>query len=192
MFEYFDELNAVLHKTEVTGVIGKKYPQSYPLTFDQGCEVLTKSANLAGDTGHKICFVGNGGSCAIASHLSVDFQKRARISAMAFDNPAMLTCLGNDFGYGDIYTQQIKYHVRSGDVVVAISSSGESKNILNAAKAAKIHGADVITFSGFHHDNKLRQLGYTNFYVPSFEYGFVELAHFAILHSIVDKIVKNV
>src|ERR1700722_16788618 len=153
-FAYFDELNSLLHRVECTGKMGAKYPQFYPLTFEAACGYVIESANVARTTRHKICFVGNGGSAAIASHLSVDFQKRAGIPAMAFNDSAMLSCLGNDLGFRNTYTEQIKHHIHTNDVVICISSSGMSANILEAAKEAKILGGEVITFSGFSETNK--------------------------------------
>lgn len=131
-------------------------------------------------------FIGNGGSAAIASHSAIDFWKNGRIRAQCFNDPAQLTCLANDFGYEKVFSEAIKMFVRSGDVLFAISSSGESSNILNAVAEALRHDCFIATFSGFAPENPLRNMGHVNFYVPSGEYGYVELAHQVIMHALLD------
>jgi D-sedoheptulose 7-phosphate isomerase len=139
------------------------------------------------DAKRKIMLVGNGGSAAIASHMAIDLSKNARVPAMAFNDASALTCLANDYGYQRVFAEQIQYHGTSGDILVAISSSGASENIINAVLAARyIGGVQVFTFSGFLPKNRLRGCGDINFYVPSDQYGFVELTHQIILHQIVD------
>lgn len=140
----------------------------------------------AGGRGHKVMFIGNGGSAAIASHMAIDFAKNGGIPAMVFNDGPALTCLGNDLGFDQIFAQQIELHGRPGDVLFAISSSGNSADIVNGVKAAREAGCAVVGLSGFQPDNKLRRLGDLNFYVPSDEYGFVELMHQIICHAIFD------
>ena len=139
----------------------------------------------AHDTGCKVMLVGNGGSAAIASHIAVDLSKNAGIRATAFNDASALTCLANDYGYEDVFRKQVLYYGVRGDVLVAISSSGRSPNILRAADAARSL-MPVFTFSGFEADNPLRQMGDLNFYVPSNSYGLVETAHQLLLHYVVD------
>jgi D-sedoheptulose 7-phosphate isomerase len=136
--------------------------------------------------GNKIMFVGNGGSAGIASHLAIDYSKNGCLRAMAFNDAAALTCLSNDLGYDKVFSEQIALHARPGDLLVAISSSGASGNILNAVRAARAAGAAVVTLSGFTPDNPLRQAGDINFYVRSDAYGFVEVAHLALCHAVLD------
>ena len=140
----------------------------------------------AGGRGHKVMFIGNGGSAAIASHMAIDFAKNGGIPAMAFNDGPALTCLGNDLGFDQIFAHQIELHGRPGDVLFAISSSGNSADIVNGVSAAREAGCAVVGLSGFQPDNKLRRLGDLNFYVPSDEYGFVELMHQIICHAIFD------
>lgn len=190
MSTYFDEFGLILNKIEITSRIGIKYPQFSPFQYDAGIEYVKESIVVASNTQHRLFFVGNGGSAAIASHLAVDFQKRAGIPSVACNDGAMLTCLSNDYGYDHSFDEQLKHHLRCNDILFCISSSGNSQNILNAAQVGLEKQAEVITLSGFDEKNKLRQLGHINIYVPSSEYGYVELAHFAVLHSIVDALVK--
>jgi D-sedoheptulose 7-phosphate isomerase len=131
--------------------------------------------------------VGNGGSAAIASHVAVDLNKNCAVRAMAFNDAAALTCYANDYGYDEVFAQQVERHGLPQDILIAISSSGSSRNILNAVHAAKeIDRCQVVTFSGFAGDNPLRRLGHVNFYIPSREYGFVEIAHQILLHAVTD------
>src|SRR5580692_4950839 len=136
--------------------------------------------------GNKLIFVGNGGSAAIASHMATDYSKNGDVRAMALNDSSMLTCLGNDLGYDRVFAKQIELHARAGDLVIAISSSGRSANILNAVKAARAAKCSVATLSGFTADNPLCRLGDINFYLASDRYGFVEIGHLTICHAILD------
>lgn len=133
----------------------------------------------------RILFIGNGGSASIASHMATDFQKNGGVTAMTFNDSSMLTCLANDYEYAEVFAKQIGMHAQPNDVLVAISSSGKSENILRGLQVAQMRGCRTITLSGFDHDNPLRQRGGINFYVPSHEYGLVEITHLAILHSMI-------
>jgi len=139
--------------------------------------------------GRKVIFVGNGGSAGIASHQAVDYWKNGGMRAIAFNDGALLTCVGNDFGYPHVFEKPIEMFADAGDVLIAISSSGRSENILRAARAGARTGCRVITLSGFGPDNPLRGLGEVNFYLPSDSYGHVEITHLAICHCILDTIV---
>ena len=143
-------------------------------------------ARRAHAAGNKLIFVGNGGSAAIASHMATDFSKNGNIRSLALNDSAMVTCLGNDLGYDQVFAKQIEMYVRPGDILIAISSSGRSANIINAVHAARAARCGIITFSGFNHDNPLRSLGNINFYVDSDRYGFVEIAHLTLCHAILD------
>jgi D-sedoheptulose 7-phosphate isomerase len=140
----------------------------------------------AHDGGKKIIFVGNGGSAGISSHLAIDYTKNGGLRSLAFNDGAALTCLGNDLGYEYVFAKQIEMHGRTGDVLVAISSSGRSPNILKAVSAAREGGLVILTLSGFGSDNPLRRLGDYNIYVASGEYGIVEVTHLALCHAILD------
>lgn len=140
---------------------------------------------IARGTG-KVMFVGNGGSAGIAGHLAIDFAKNGGVRAVTFNDASSLTCLGNDLGYENVFAKQVEMQALPGDVLVAISSSGRSQNILNAARVATARGCEVVTLSGFSPENELRGLGDINFFVDSAVYGFVETAHQAVLHAILD------
>jgi len=144
---------------------------------------LARRVHAAGNT---LFFIGNGGSAGIASHVAIDYSKNGGIRAMALNDGAALTCLGNDLGFENVFAKQIEFHGRSGDLLVAISSSGRSPNILRAVGAARDRGMAVVTLSGFLPDNPLRRLGDLNLYVGSGEYGFVEIAHLGLCHAVLD------
>ena len=137
---------------------------------------------------NKVILVGNGASAAIASHCAVDFMKQAGIRAITFNEPSLLTCFANDYGYEKWVTKAIDYYADPGDVVILISSSGESKNIINGAKHAKARGCKVATFSGFSPRNSLRKIGDVNFWVNSDIYNIVECTHMIWLTSVIDLI----
>ena len=131
-------------------------------------------------------FIGNGGSAGIAGHLAIDFTKNGGLRAMAFNDPMALTCVGNVLGYDSVFDKPIEMHARPGDLLVAISSSGKSPNILAAVAAARARDCAVATYSGFSPENDLRRLGDINFYVDAMEYGFVEISHLALCHAVLD------
>lgn len=140
--------------------------------------------------GRKTIVVGNGGSAAIASHVAVDLTKNARIRAMNFNEADLITCFANDYGYEHWMEKAIECYGEPGDVLIAISSSGQSKNILNACLAARRLGfAAIVTLSGFASDNPLRRLGDHNFFVDSRAYNLVELTHQFWLLALVDLII---
>jgi D-sedoheptulose 7-phosphate isomerase len=102
----------------------------------------------------------------------------------------LLTCISNDYGYEHVFEKPIEMFAKREDIVFAISSSGESKNIVRGVNAARLKECSVITLSGFKDDNILSTLGDINFYVPSRKYGLVEVIHHSICHCILDTIVS--
>ena len=143
------------------------------------------------ERGGKVILVGNGGSASIAGHMEMDLCNRADVRAQVFNDPPVLTALANDHGYETAFARLIHLHAGPHDVLVAISSSGKSRNILNAVDAAREHGCAVITFSGFAADNPLRSRGDLNFYIASDHYGMVEVAHHALGHFLTDYAVHD-
>jgi len=130
--------------------------------------------------------IGNGGSSAIASHFTTDLLRTLSISSTTFSDGSLLTCFANDCGYEHVYSTPLKRNIRERDLLIAISSSGQSLNIVNAVKVAKEAKVPVITLSGFSKDNPLRVLGDLNIWVDSSDYGIVEVAHFSLLHTVID------
>ena len=136
--------------------------------------------------GGKAIFIGNGGSAAIASHMAIDYCKNGGFPGLAFNDAAALTCLANDLGYEQAFAHQISNLGKSEDILIAISSSGASANIIAAAETASSINMKLITLSGFEENNSLRKRGHMNFFVPITEYGFVEITHLVLCHAILD------
>jgi D-sedoheptulose 7-phosphate isomerase len=131
--------------------------------------------------------LGNGGSNAIASHISVDYTKFLNTPTLTFSNTAMLTAYTNDYGQDQAYTKFIEHFYNPDTLVILISSSGNSPNIVNAAHYCVDNNIPLIILSGFDTNNKLNQTNAIfKYHVPHNSYGVVELAHEILLHSIVD------
>lgn len=128
--------------------------------------------------------VGNGGSETIASHVAIDFLF-AGISTFSLSTPAVTTAISNDLGYEQVYERQIE-SLQPGGCLIAISSSGNSKNIVNAIYEAQKKQYKIITLSGFKPDNAIRSMGDINLYVPYEDYGIVEVSHMMMLHYMIN------
>ena len=140
----------------------------------------------------KVMIFGNGGSSAIASHFSVDLTKTANIRSVNYNEADLITCFANDFGYERWVEKAIDFYSDEKDVLILISSSGESKNMLNGAKAARnANFKSIVTLSGFAKDNRLSQLGDINLWMDSKAYNFVESVHQIWLLTVVDLIVGS-
>ncbi len=141
--------------------------------------------------GGKVMFVGNGASAAISSHQAADYLKNGGMRALAFNDAALLTCISNDISFERVFEKPVSLFAGRGDVLVAISSSGRSANVVRAARAARAAGCAVITLTGFSPANPLRRLGDINFHVPSRLYGHVEVLHHSICHCILEYIIDG-
>jgi D-sedoheptulose 7-phosphate isomerase len=181
---YYNQLHSCLDSIVV------KDARSTEMSLGEGIEWTCNLILTRKESGNKLLFIGNGASAAISSHMATDFSKNVGIRATAFNDGVLLTCMGNDFGYNAVFEQPIKMFADKEDVLFAISSSGNSANILAAAEAAKTIGCTVITLSGFKTDNPLRSMGNMNFYVPAHDYGQVEVIHHSICHCILNTIVN--
>ncbi|MCK9614342.1 MAG: SIS domain-containing protein [Candidatus Omnitrophica bacterium] len=183
--QYFRELNNIINKVEVNCHKGKN------ILLEKAITDIVNSIINCSKKGNKVILTGNGGSASIASHTATDLLKNAKIPALAFSDSSLLTCLSNDLGYENVFKKPIEMLAKKGDIVFAISSSGSSKNILNAANMAKDKNCFLATLSGFKKYNPLQKLGDINFYVPSQSYGYVELTHSIICHCITDRLVEK-
>lgn len=169
-------------KAEATGTCEER------LDLEVALERLRTEFRAASADSGRLIFMGNGGSAAIASHLAVDFTKNAGLPAIAFNDVAMLTCLANDYSYEEVFARQLAFYATRRDIVVIVSSSGRSPNVLRSAEAARDVGCRMlVTFSGMDPNNVLRTLGDLNFYVPCRDYGLAEISHLALLHSVVSR-----
>lgn len=154
--------------------------------MQKGCDAILKAAAA----GHKIYVAGNGGSAAIADHLCCDWTKgthcegHATIASHSFSaNVALYSAIANDYGFEKVFSTQVGFFGSAGDVLIAISSSGNSPNILQAVEAAKAANMFVIGFSGFS-GGRLAAVVDASIYVPVDNYGVVEDAHQSAMHII--------
>ena len=138
-----------------------------------------------------IYIIGNGGSSSIAEHIAIELTKNAGLRAMAFSGSPLLTTFSNDFGYDRVFQKAIEHFANEKDVLIAISGTGTSKNILNACLAAKKKNMEIITLSGFGINNPLRKVGDINFWVDSKAFGYIEMIHTIILHYCIDAIIGS-
>ena len=139
-----------------------------------------------------IFIIGNGGSASTASHMATDFSKQAyvlgrrplRAHALT-DNIGTLTAFANDSGYDNVFASQLKTHAHPGDLLILISCSGNSPNLVKAIEVAKQQGLDTIAFGGMH-GGRTRELCDHYVHVPSSDYGHIETAHLLFVHLLTD------
>ncbi len=155
--------------------------------IDQSVELIDNCKRKNG----KVFIVGNGGSSSIASHVSVDLAKVANIQSETFNNANLITTFANDYGHDNWICEAIKAYLQKNDILILISSSGTSKNIVNAANYCKNNNIELITLSGFNSTNPLSKLGDVNIHINSQNYNFIEMSHHIILLSIVDIFVEK-
>lgn len=183
---YVQELSDVLLDTVVTDNLGKFF------SIDKGFNVLlTMCQNLKKDD-KTLFFVGNGASAMMASHMATDFCKNGGIKSMAFNDASLMTAIGNDLSYEQCFAFPLSKFAQEGDVLATISSSGNSQNVIEAIKIANDKNMEVITLSGMKDDNKSRQMGDINFYVPGATYGLAECGHQVLLHCWFDMYMEKI
>jgi D-sedoheptulose 7-phosphate isomerase len=138
-----------------------------------------------------VYLIGNGASASMASHFATDLAKNGGLRTQIFTDLSLLTAIGNDICFERVFAEPLAWYMRSGEMLVAISSSGNSLNIVRAIEVARQRKGVIITLSSFHKNNAIRALGDINFYIPSITYGQAETGHGAILHHFMD-LVENV
>jgi len=161
--------------------------QSRELERELGLENWVKLGSILTDSKRTLYFIGNGASATMSSHMALDFTKNGGINALAFNDSAFLTAISNDISYDSVFSFCIEKFGKPGDLLVAISSSGNSQNIINGVEAATAKEMNTVTLSGMKPDNPLRQLGDLNVYVPAETYGIVECCHQILLHCWLDR-----
>ena len=182
---YFKELADSISQTKVTDKHNKN------LSVDKGTELATHMIIDVKSRSQKVIIIGNGGSAAIASHIQNDLCKAVGVRGLVFTEQPLLMALANDDGYDTIFQNPMELWTEPSDLLISISSSGRSQNILYATQTAIKNKCHVITMTGFTEDNPLREMGDINFYLPSNLYGHVETGHSAIAHFITDH-AKNI
>lgn len=139
----------------------------------------------------KIILAGNGGSAAMSSHVSVDLTKQCGIRAINFNEADLITCFANDYGHDNWIKEAISKYYDRGDLVILISSSGNSQNHITAGKFCKKNNINLVTFTGFAGKNKLSKIGKLNFYLNSKNYNQIEMVHHIWLLLLCDYITKT-
>ena len=171
---YFEYLSSVLKEID-TGEIGQ----------------FVKTLLDARERGATVFFIGNGGSAATATHFANDlsigtnsYDKPFRVISLT-DNQAIITAVGNDFGYEEIFVRQLRVLGRPGDVVVGISASGNSPNLVKAFDYAKSAGIRTVAITAFD-GGKIKSMADQGIHVPTAlkEYGPAEDAHMVLDHLI--------
>lgn len=162
-----------------------------PDNIDKNLIQAKDIVNCARDNNSKIIFAGNGASCTIANHGSLDFMNQLNVECCCFNDAGMITAYSNDFGYENALKRYIQFIAKKEDLCIFISSSGESINVIEACKEAVDRCCDVITLTGFERENSLSRLGDVNFWANSRDYNVVECVHNTWLVTICDLIVKD-
>jgi D-sedoheptulose 7-phosphate isomerase len=179
--KYSSAFTAALAALEVTNSAGAR------LAPDEAFGTLCQVTGALRQAGRKQFMCGNGASSTLSNHMALDWSKNAGIPTMSCSDSAILTAVGNDIGYEEVFSAPIRWYAERGDQLVTISSSGNSPNILRALEAARELGLSIVTFSGLRPDNSSRKLGDLNFYVPAKTYGIVESIHQILLHLWLDR-----
>ena len=177
--KYLESMSAALAQTEASLNTDKTDVQT---ALARSVELL-KGVQAANGTQF---FLGNGASAAFAEHMALDWTKNGGVRSLNPASSVLLTALANDISYQDSFAVFLDRYAKSGDLVVTISSSGNSENVIRAIAAARKMGCRVITLSELKPDNSSRKLGDVNFYVPARTYGIVECAHQVLLHMLID------
>jgi D-sedoheptulose 7-phosphate isomerase len=135
--------------------------------------------------------VGNGASASMASHFSADLAKNGHLHTQVFSDLSLITAISNDIGYEEVFAEPLRRRSASGDMLVAISSSGNSPNVLRAVDVASEKGLRIVSISAMNPSNRLRTVGDINIYVPADTYGDAESCHATILHYWIDILVEG-
>lgn len=175
-----ERLGALLAAVSFRDAAGRELPA------DEGFALWQRRGEeLRRDRG-SMYLVGNGASASMASHFSADLAKNAHLHTQVFSDLSLITAISNDMGYEHVFAEPLRRRGQAGDMLIAISSSGRSPNVLAAADVAREFGMQVVTLSAMSPDNPLRARGGLNVYVPAETYGRAETAHAAVLHRWMD------
>jgi len=176
---YFTEVYDGLDRTSV--LCGGR-----EISYEEGLNLWTERARKTQQEGGLIFFCGNGASCTMAEHMSHDWFQNGKVNTYTVSETSHITAISNDVSYADVFAYRIERILSERDILVTVSSSGNSPNVIRAIEEAKKKGAFVITVSGKSPENKSRQMGDLSFHVPLDTYGLVESAHAVLLHDALD------
>lgn len=181
-----NQIENLLLRTEVSN--GSRQP----IQADEAYAQFQRWTGLASFNEGTIYLIGNGASASMASHIAADLCKNGNLRTHVFTDLSLITAIANDVGSNDIFDTPLQRFGRPDDILVAISSSGSSPNILKAVNTALERRMRVVTFSAMSAANPLRSCGHLNFFVPGDTYGEAETCHAALLHYWVDLIVGDI
>lgn len=178
--DYIDSLYDALKKIRVNA------RQERKLSVEEGLKIWCDLTLETQNSQKTVYLIGNGASASMASHMAADFTKNCECRSMAFNDVALMTAVSNDLSYEECFATPLRRFAGQNDLLVTISSSGNSPNILNAIQTARELELRVVTLSGMSPDNASRKLGDLNFYIPAQTYGLLEACHQALLHCWLD------
>ncbi len=181
---YFKEVYDGLQKTNVT-LNGKE------ISLAEGVELWIDRAREVQNGKALMFFCGNGASATMAEHLSHDWFQNGKVNTYTVSETSHITAISNDVSYADVFAYRIERILTDKDILVTVSSSGNSPNVVRAIEEAKKKGAFVVTVSGKSADNKSRQMGDLCFHVPLDTYGLVESSHAVLLHAVLDEFLEK-
>lgn len=184
-FHYFSEVYEGLQHIHVTTNDLKE------ISFEEGIDLWTEQARKTQNQGGMQFFCGNGASATMAEHMSHDWFQNAKINTYTCSETAHITAISNDVSYNDVFAYRIARVMSEKDILVTISSSGNSRNVIRAIEEARKKGSFIITISGKNKENQSCQMGDLNFYVPLDTYGLVESSHAVLLHSALDAFLEK-
>ena len=188
MDKYIDYLNRLVDVLNQSAISNRNNEK---MDWESGFEEVVRMFEETKEKDGCLFFVGNGGSAAIAEHMIADFMKNGRMKTISIANNALTTCMSNDFGYEYAFSNPLEMLMEEKDLLVAISSSGNSKSIVNAINVATKKNGRVITLSGFRDNNMISNMGDLNIHVPIEHYGIVESIHNLLLQQVVDELMEK-
>ena len=176
----YSDLNTIFQTMQVTDADGTD------MDADASFSRWLEYALAVREQKRYLFLIGNGASSSMASHFATDITKNGRIRTHVFTDSSLLSAVGNDYCFEELYVKPLEWYAEPGDLVIAISSSGNSANILNACRTAQEKKLSIVTLSGMGATNSLRTLGHINFYIDAPTYGLAESGHAVILHHWMD------
>lgn len=184
--EYVQDVFSGINRTIITDQAGNE------IQVQEAMDLWSERVKIIRDQEKGLLFFcGNGASATMAEHMSHDWFQNAEVNTITCAETAHITAISNDLSFEDVFSYRIKRILSERDILVTISSSGNSPNIVKALEAGRAKGAYCITFSGKGADNKSRRMGDLNFYVPLSTFGLVESAHAVILHAALDNFLEK-
>jgi D-sedoheptulose 7-phosphate isomerase len=183
--DYVTSIESSLKKMQVTD------NQKQPIEKEEGLSHWCHLTHQVKQSNATMYFVGNGASAMMAGHMAADASKNGGFRSLAFNDAALMTAVSNDIAYQECFAMPLNRFADQDDVLVTISSSGNSPNVIRAIEVARNLNLTTITLSGMKADNRSRQMGNLNFYIPADTYGVIESTHQVLLHCWLDKYMQE-